>query len=283
MQSMSIWAIAVAYLGNFLQAFLLILRHDVLIPREQHPGYRRVFFGIGVGHGVNVFFPARAGEVLKCLLLTQPKKEGKVTPLSVAGVLVADRVVDISTLSLMAIATRAYIQPPIQQWLRGLHVPWYWVAIVLTFVLALSLWFFFFRESTRRARRWGREFRSGLHCLGRPKWLAIAMVLAALSWGGELVSLIVLCSTQGFSLTLGNSVFVLIAISLVASMPVSFGNIGPYEAAGALVLVSLGLNYETALAVATVHHLVQLAAIATWTLIALLLRERPKRRTASSR
>ncbi|MBY0372162.1 flippase-like domain-containing protein [bacterium] len=280
-EQMGWFAILLAFFGNFSQVLFLILRHDALIPREQHPGYRRVFFGVGMGHTVNMFFPARAGEVLKCLFLSQPKIPGKVTPLSVAGVLVADRVVDITTLVLMAVLTHAYVQPQIQERLRNWSIPWGWVGAIAVVAVLVGLWFFFFRESSRKARRWGREFRSGLACLARPRYFALALFFAAISWTGELASLVVLCGTQGLQLTAGNAVFVLITISIVGSIPLSLANIGPYEAATAVVLVSLGMGYEQALAVATVHHILQLSSIALWASITLVTRE--KKRTRAPR
>lgn len=269
MQSMGWGAILLAFLGNFLQILFLILRYQVLIPREIHPGFRRVVYAIGLGQTVNTFFPARAGDVLKCFLFSKAKPQ-RLTLLSSAGVLLADRIVDMSALIFMAVAWGSYRHPSIQERLATLTMT---SALVTAFVLlGIAVAVVFLLRRARRISRWSTEFRRGTLCLTRPKWLALGFVMGALCWSGEALSIIALSHTQGLNLSFANAVFVIVALNLAIAVPVSFANVGPFEAAIALALTTFGLDSSPAFAVATVHHGIQLAALLLWSALALLAR-----------
>ncbi len=269
------WRTVLAALAcNVAQTFFIIFRYYVLIPTELHPGARRVVYAIGLGHALNTVLPARAGDVLKCFWLSQGK-HNRLSLLSSAGVLVADRIVDVAVLLSMAVVWQAYRHPKMQEWaaLASEKISAVGFSVVALSLLALGA-FLFFRKRRLKHSSWTGEFKTGFACLGRPPLLALASALAFLAWGGEILSIYFLASSQGVDFSFANALFVILALNLAISIPVSFANVGPFEAAIALALTSFGMASSQALAVATVHHGLQVVAIGGWALVALLLKPR---------
>ena len=77
-----------------------------------------------------------------------------------------------------------------------------------------------------------------------------------------------------FNLSLGELMFVLLVLNIAISVPVSFANVGPFEAAIALALTSFGMDGSKALAVATVHHAIQLITIGLGAAVSVFMRRR---------
>ena len=267
----------VAFAGCFGQVLFMILRYHAIIPRSINPGLRRVTYAISLGHLTNTYFPARAGDVLKCFLLSRAQrgKRSRLSLLAATGAVVADRVLDVSVLLLMALIWRAFSHPRIQEWMNSLPLNW-GVGILAVGVLVLAAvgWHVFLRQRSVRAAKWGAEFRSGMVGLTDPRSVGLAAAFAFVSWGGEALAIHALANSQGLELTFGNTVFVVLMLNLAISVPLSFANVGPFEAAVALSLTSFGLDSTQAVAVATVHHGLQLFSIGLWAAIALLIRER---------
>ncbi len=269
------WQTALAAaLGHFVQIFFIVWRTSLLIPREIHPGIRQVTYAITMGHALNLFFPARAWDVLKCFLLSKGKgRGGAMTVLSAAGVMVADRIVDITALLAIAGIWGAYRHPVVQQWLGKVDttsmVSLLTGAAILA-VLALTL----LKYQASRASKWGAEFKMGFRVLRRPQLLGLAFVFALIAWAGEAYSIQVLAGALGLDLDFAGAIFVLFALNLAISVPLSFANLGPFEAAIAISLTSFGMDSSPAFAAAALHHGLQLLVVLLWAMIGLVARVR---------
>jgi glycosyltransferase 2 family protein len=263
--------------GVFGQVLFIVLRYQVVIPREVDPGFRRVAYAIGLGHMVNTYFPARAGDVLKCYLLSKGRGN-PLTLLTSTGVLIADRLIDVGTLLAMAVVWKSYDHPMMRQLVSKISFNWGAGigagAAVATVAVGGLVWFFLLRKGRHRLVEWGGQFRQGMLCLVRPRYLVLSVVLAFISWSGELLAFQFLAQSQGVTLTFGNAIFVLLALNLAISVPLSFANVGPFEAAIALALTTFGMPSSNALAVATVHHGIQILVVALWGLLAVIIRPR---------
>jgi uncharacterized membrane protein YbhN (UPF0104 family) len=264
--------LAVAF--NLVQTVCVLLRHSILIPEELHPGWRRVFYSVISGHALNTVFPARAGDVLKCFLLSKGRKN-RLKFFASAGVIVADRLVDVAVLLGMAAIWKAYRHPRVEEWVvqSSQSASRMLTAAFLGIALLIAL-FYVVRRVSAAQRKWSKEFRKGFLCLGRPRPLLFAIILAAGGWSGEIFSILVLSGSQGVELSFAQGIFVILALNIAISFPVSVANLGPFEAAIALSLVSFGMDSSQAFAVATVHHGLQLAAIGLTLLISLTVRPR---------
>ncbi len=252
-----------AFVGCFGQVLFLILRHQALIPQEYRPGFRKVLYAAGMGHMLNTYLPARAGDVMKAVILSRGTPPS-MSFLTATGALVADRLVDITVLVFMGLLWRSNNHLKLQNWIE--NTPWS-LGLALGLV-ALSLVagavYWFRRHGSDRMAKWSSEFRDGTLCLIRPAALSWGILLAFLSWSGEVLAILSLSQSQGLSLSFGNALFVVIALNAAISVPFSLANVGPFEAAVALSLTSFGMDPAQAIAVGTVHHAIQLVAITLW-------------------
>jgi uncharacterized membrane protein YbhN (UPF0104 family) len=266
-------AFFLAFLCHFIQISLVILRYHLLAPREIHPGFRRLSYAIGIGHALNTYFPARLGDVLKCFFLSQGSGN-RMTALSGAGLVVADRLLDVSMLLLMAVLWRPYEHPRMKEWLSTLPLHLGWGIVGLGVVAVFLVWFFFLRGKTGLAARWTGEFRDGTLGLTRPGPVLLGAALAIVAWGAEVTSIQILAASQGVSLTFSNCLFVILWLNFAISLPLSLANLGPFEAAIALTLATFGMDSNSAFAVATVQHGVQLLVVACFAGMAMVVRPR---------
>lgn len=264
-----------AMVCHCVQTLCILLRNAVLTPAELYPGLHRIVYAVGVGHALNTYLPARAGDVLKCFLLSKGRK-GRLSTLSAAGVVVADRILDVLTLFAMAVVWRADKHTGLQAWLRNYFVNWSWIQLLTVCVLAITTALFVVRGSSYFAARWTGEFRSGMRCLFRPSRVVVAVLLAIVAWSAEAYSVIFLANALGGDLSFSNGLLVIVALNFAISLPVSFANLGPFEAAIALTLTSFGMSSNSAFAAATVHHGLQLLTIGVWGWACFLTRPKEK-------
>lgn len=247
-----------------LQYFFMMLRVWVLCPRYHRVRLRQVAEAIAYGQFLNTFLPARAGDVVKAVLVSRGENE-HVPVMTGAGVVIADKVVDILSLLSMILLTQAYVVP-------GFHFswpqasPWWLVAIP---VLGLGLYFGWRWLRTKEAskiKEWANHFLLGLVVFRYPRQMIPALCLGIGGWSCEMESLRLLCMQQGVSLTLGNAVFILLVLNLAIAVPISFANVGTFEASIVFALGLFGLSVTDGIAVGTIHHWAQLAGIALWAL-----------------
>jgi len=255
-------ALVLALLQNVFQA----TRLWILLPGATRLPWWSVVRSFSWGQVVNNFVPARAGDVLKIALVRQlahgattvspaADSPGAPTIASVAGsVLIADKVVDIGSLFLLAA-----VEAP--AWLRHLSVGtrilpsrlvWVMVAAV-----ALSSAYMFRRYASARVRRTVSDLFRGSSRLIRLRSVLPALACGTAAWMTEAAIMMLLSSSTGIHLTLSSALGVLVVLNIGIAIPISFANVGTFETAVAFGLIRLGNPLPESLSVATVHHLVQ--------------------------
>lgn len=249
-------SLAVALLLCLCQFGCQAFRLWVLIPRDVHLTLLRAVYAFAVGEWFNILAPARAGDAVKVILVNRAAS----TPISVAqatGVLFADKVVDAGSLVLMCAALG------LARLLRAVaeaRLPGFKLAIATGVVLALAL--LGLRLAPHRllekltALR--REIVKGMTALKDPVRLLFGFSFSLGTWQAEVLALGVLCAALGFPLSLPRLVLALVALNLGIGIPVSVANLGIYEAVLALGLSKSGVPLPSAVAIATLHHALQL-------------------------
>lgn len=248
------------------QVLGMILRTKFLFTNRLDPGFRTVAYAISIGQGVNTFLPARAGDVIKAVLFSRAAT-GPIKPtlLQGAGVLLADRIVDISSLILLVVLSGAYRMPGVTlPSLPSIDGGGIGVAAALIVVIAVAVWLL--RKKLSTARRWLYEMRAGLAGMLDPKRVTLSVLFAMAAWAAEALSLQVLANAQGLGISFSQSMYLLVILNLAIAVPVSVANVGAFEASIIFALGTLGASMEQGLAVATVHHAMQWAAISAWAL-----------------
>ncbi len=252
-------AIALVVALTLCQLGLQALRLWAILPRHAALTPVRTAHAFTMGEWANIFTPARAGDALKVVLVH--RAAGNTVPLSLstaAGAVVADKIVDAGSLVLLCATaglagvtglTPAAVELP-RAGISGL------VAIGALLLLGVA-W------SRPRSRHWltrmRHELRQGLAALTRPSKLFAALGFSLGAWLSELLALGVLCAAIGSALSPPQLVLALALLNLGITVPVSVANLGVYEAALAYGLTRSGVPLAGAVAIATLHHALQLA------------------------
>jgi len=248
--------VGVVLLDSF-QIFLMALRFWFLFPKENRTSVRNVFAAISIGQTMNAFLPARAGDFYKVATLTPKPAKPDFTILTLTGIMAADKLVDLSSFLVLIFALGSY-----KQSLASINfgTPQTWKLIALIVLLLIVLWRFFLAKRFLKLTDWLVQFVRGLKPLLAPKQLFCALSVGIFVWLAEALALQQLSLYQNYPITLTQSFFVLTVLNLAIAVPISVANIGPFEASIAFALKQLGMPLESALAIATVHHGLQVLA-----------------------
>lgn len=234
-----------------LYNIVLVLRLYLLVPEPRQLSFTWTANAIALGQGANYFFPARAGDALKVIILSRGKSPRSYLPADTGtGIILADKVVDIAAVIAFALATGAYRVPGVRfwpefsRWEVGIGI----ALIAGGFFVAKRIW------PNGLWRRVLRNIGKGFRGTTRPTQLVPSFFCGLLVWAVEGSALVLLCQAQGFETGIGQAILALIVLNALIAIPITFANIGPYEAALAFGLVTVGIDTVPALAIALTHH-----------------------------
>jgi uncharacterized membrane protein YbhN (UPF0104 family) len=249
-------SLAVALLLCLCQFGCQALRLWVLIPRDIHLTLVRAVHAFAVGQWFNILAPVRAGDAVKVILVNR----NATTPTSVAtatGVLLADKIVD--TVSLVLLCASVGMARLMRAAMEA-RLPSLTLIAATGVVLALAL--LGLRLAPRRLLEQmttlRRELVKGMATLKDPVRLLFGFSFSLGALLAEGLALGVLCAALGFPLSLPQIVLALGALNLGIAIQISVADLGIYEAVLALALSGSGVAMPSAIAIATLHHGLQL-------------------------
>lgn len=238
-----------------------------------NPKYSPLHLGevFTVGSMLNIFLPARAGDVYRAYYLGEVKGEKK---MKVFGSIILERTLDgISVFLLLLLAVLLYCK---QAWI--LHLAYGIGALFFGSLIFFYVVFKFnkideicsflkkltsgFNEKLLSASHkfidnicsHVKSFMEGFEVLDNPVCWVIACVTSLVVWGIE--AYVAYLIVDSFSLGLGFAagLFVLSLISFSTMIPSTSVFLGPYQVAYIMALGIFGIEKSTALAVSTVHQ-----------------------------
>lgn len=269
----------VAALLSLAQAVAMATRLWSVFPHGTRPGWAMVARAFGFGQLANACLPGRAGDLIKVVAMSRPagQCEGVTRPdaADAMGVVLADKVVDVATLTMLVTAFAPALLAGIAA--GALKMKWgALLAVVLAGVTTLALWRW-------RPRLFGKVRHAAVVAWGTvralmtPGRLMLALSLGVCAWVAEAASMQVLSAPFGVSLTIPQAMAGLLVLNVGIAVPVSLANVGAYEAATVVGLVPFGASAPQALAIGAIHHAVQVGTIAVFAL-AFWVRDRIGRR-----
>jgi uncharacterized membrane protein YbhN (UPF0104 family)/SAM-dependent methyltransferase len=253
--------LAVVLLAASIQVLCQATRFHALLPGRWGVPWITSARLFSAGQLGNVLLPARAGDAFKIAAVRTACRPGTGSLSgSAAAILVADKVIDLAA-ALLLFAVLSGIHPA---------SPLGWpVAIASAVLLAGGL------AAVRGTRRtlgpaaqlgpgtgWAQRVREGCSALAEPRKLAPALTVGTASWLLEALALGWLCQALGHPVGLRESLSALLMINVATAIPVTPGNAGTFEAAGAFALAQWGVPAPAAVAAAAVYHAIQIAAAA---------------------
>ena len=267
----SVDCIALVVFLDCLQILFMSLRFWLLYPKKHRTLLRNVYAAMSIGQTMNAFLPARAGDFYKVATLAPKPPVPDFNMLTLTGILTADKMVDLVSFLVLVFAFGSYKENP--DFLNSLK-SFNWKYLLLAIILMGFSWHFFLKKQLGKIAIWVTQFLKGLKSLLSTGQLFLALMMALFVWLVEAYALVQLSQYQGYSLSLAQSFFVLTVLNLAIAVPISVANIGPFEASIAFALGKFGMPLEVALAIATVHHGLQVIAYIVSGAIGWVLRQK---------
>ena len=266
----------VVFTAMSVNYFLRAMRWRILLGAEKVIARATVFWATLVGYLGNDFLPARAGEVIRSVML------GRKAEISISFVLataLTERIVDvvalviISALSLMSIQGMPESITSSVRWmallgavgLAGVLVAPHLQGLMRAVLARLPL-----RENWRTAlEKFLGQFLLGMRALQHPGRSAGFVGMTALIWLIDGFSAVTCASALHLSLSLWQALLLLAALGLSSAMPSTPGYVGIYQFVTVTVLAPFAISRADALAYILVLQAVNYCVVLLWGLLGL--------------
>lgn len=220
-----------------------------------------------VGSMLNIFLPARAGDLYRAYYLGNVKQEKK---MKVLGSIILERIFDgICVFMILLFAVLMYCK---HDWILKLSY-----GIGTLFVGALVFFFLLFKFNKvdwifekiifvfkwmpkkflcflDKVRNYMNSFMEGFQVLGSMKYTSIVAFTSFMVWVLEAFVAYLIVNSFGLGLGFAAALFVISLTSFSTMIPSTSVFLGPYQYAYILALGIFGIEKSTALAVSTVHQ-----------------------------
>lgn len=248
----------------FLNFSLRALRWGTLFTNTDVPHWSDLFQALMIGYLANNLLPARAGEVVRVYVLSQRKGLAKST---VLATVVVERVADlVVTLVLLAVVLLFF---PFPAWLRPAGFIVGAVSLVALVFLILfnvvgerlmmrlvGLLEFLPKTLLARIEAIGRGSLVGVSGLRHRRRALQFLGCSALIWLTEVAITFLIVQAFHLNVSVGGSLFIMLAVALGTMIPSSPGYIGTYEFFATSALALLGVTGGGALSFALMLHAV---------------------------
>ena len=278
MLSASPLALVLVLALSLVQAASGAIRLWFVFPRAKRPGLVRVARAFSFGQLVNTYVPGRAGDVFKVLSIARDHDRrrgdhgrrdhgdhanapahGSASVAETTGAVLADRGLDVASLVLLAAVfgggalVTFVVRMAEHLWLAAL------AAGVIAAMLAVCwrVWPGGFRRLGRAVSSVLVATRAALSAHRLPAIVAMALA----GWIAELVAMTLLAAELGFHLSFPHAVVAMFVLNLGIALPVTVANVGAFEAAAAAGLAAFGIPMADGIAIGTVLHAGQVAAV----------------------
>ena len=235
--------------------FLRGLRWRILLNAEAHLGVGEVFWANMAGYLGNNFLPARAGEVIRSLLISSRSTLSKTYVLTTA---LGERLVDVIALVLAGALVLLGVDPK-PRWMAGLSGTMAAIAgagalAILVLPRGGSLLEGLLRRLPMPARvqagllRLAGEFLLGLRAFHDWGRLAGFALLTALVWSMDAVTVMIGGMGLALHISFPVAMLLLAGMGLASALPSTPGYVGVYQFVAVTVLVPFGISRGGALA-----------------------------------
>lgn len=220
-----------------------------------------------VGNMLNIFLPARAGDIYRAYYLGEEKNEKK---LKIFGTIILERLFD--GIAMFCILLGAIFLYSDAQWILNLTL-----GIGAIFITGTVIFYLIFRYNKSRqvAKAISEKipfpsvkhlikklttylniFIKGFSAFKRPSYMLLILAMSFVAWGLEGVVACLIVNSFGLNLGILAGLFVLTLTSFSTMIPSTSVLVGPYQAAYILALGLFGIDKSQALAISAVHQII---------------------------
>jgi uncharacterized membrane protein YbhN (UPF0104 family) len=247
--------LAVALAVSTLQVFFQLARFVVILPRAERSPMGELLDATAVGQIINYTTPLRSGDAYKLLRLSPDREAQKGRLATLLAALVVERVADVLALLLVT----AWVSvSQLGRWGISLRAT-KWTATNVAFVATLA--------GVAAVVLAGRTPKFLVRFVG-DAWAAMSsprfarcIVVAVLTWILDAGTLWWTSRSGGCAISFRGAMQSVFVLNLGIAMPVTFGNLGVFEASLGFALSQQGIPAGRALAIATVEHFVKFAGL----------------------
>ena len=262
--------------------FLRAFRWRVLLSAEGSVPISLAFWATSAGYLGNNVLPARAGEVVRTVMISARSGMSKAFVLTTA---LSERVVDAITLITISAITLLSL-PERPGWLADAAKPFAVLGLVGVACIALlpayeSLWFRVLarlpvphrlRDTVEHGLRQGLQGIRSFHDRGR---LCRFLALTALIWFMDGVTTVVGAHAIGLSISLPLAFLLIAGLGLGSALPSTPGYVGIYQFVAVSVLTPFGFSRTDAIAYILLFQAINYVIVLSWGLIGLGQQRRP--------
>lgn len=252
----------------FLGVWVRTWRWQVLLNPLKRIPQRELFPVVCIGYMGNNVYPARAGEVLRSILL----KQSDDVPISGSlATIVVERLFDgITILALVLLNFRQLMQiAPDAEWMRRIQTGSILVGAIFALILLVFLAMLFLPKQTQAVSSWFinkllpeklrlkvsgilDKFIDGLRVLRSPGQSLLVLALSMLVWVFEGGLYWGVMKALGLELSFMSLLLIEGVVNLVLLIPAAPGGLGTFDAAAKFMLSLFGIPAEQALGYALI-------------------------------
>jgi len=266
-----------AALGTIsLALFIRAMRWRVLLSAERKIPVPLAFWATSAGYFGNNLLPARAGEVVRTLMVSRQSGMGKAFVLTTA---LSERVVD--AIVLISISAAVLLTLPVRPgWLAHAARPFAVLGLggVVAIALVPAFESFWFRVLARlplpaslrlNVEDILRQGLRGIRSLHHASRLSRFLLLTAVIWFLDVVTALVTAAALGISISPQLAFLLLAGLGLGSALPSTPGYVGIYQFVAVSILTPFGISKNDAIAFILLFQATIYIVVMVWGLASL--------------
>lgn len=258
--------VALGIVAYFLALFIRTWRWKVLLLPMKRISLLRLFPVLSAGYMANNIYPARAGDLLRTVLLR--KKEEVPISASLATIIVEHLFDGIAILALVLLNLGQLTNfAPNSQWVGIIETSAFWVGLIFGLILLVFVSMVLLPEKMHRFSTWVinhlvpaklrepvggiiEKFTVGLRVLRSPLQSLLVMLQSVMIWVVEAGLYWGVMKAMGLQLSFQSLLMVVGIVNLVLLVPAAPGGLGTFDAATKSMMELFGVSPENALSYA---------------------------------
>jgi len=255
--------VALGIVAYFLALFIRTWRWKVLLLPMKRISLLRLFPVLSAGYMANNIYPARAGDLLRTVLLR--KKEEVPISASLATIIVEHLFDGIAILALVLLNLGQLTNfAPNSQWVGIIETSAFWVGLIFGLILLVFVSMVLLPEKMHRFTTWVinhlvpaklrepvggiiEKFTVGLRVLRSPLQSLLVMLQSVMIWVVEAGLYWGVMKAMGLQLSFQSLLMVVGIVNLVLLVPAAPGGLGTFDAATKSMMELFGVSPENAL------------------------------------
>ncbi len=266
--------IGLGLLTNSLALAARSMRWGVLVSARKRTGFLSMFWATAAGYMGNTFLPARAGELLRSLMLG---KDANVNASFVLATALTERLMDVIALVLIGAAVISTVSMTLPLWLfsaiRWMALAGFAALVIFLLAPRMEKWLLKILGLLLREKWQGRlsglvsQFLMGARALLHPGRAAAFVLLTAVVWAVDGAGTVIFSLGMRLPLGFDQALLLLVALGLSSALPSTPGYVGIYQYVAVTLLPVFGWSPSQAVAYILAGQAVNVITISIWGLI----------------